>query len=71
MGISALNIDNDGDYLTDIAFSYVFSKPQNGTQSVDVFVASGSESHSVEAVGTKIISDGQVSREVPERPCLH
>ena len=25
--IYRLNIDNDGDYLTDIAFSYVFSKP--------------------------------------------
>ncbi len=28
--IYRLNIDSDGDYLTDIAFSYVFSKPQNG-----------------------------------------
>jgi Domain of unknown function (DUF4331) len=28
--IYRVNIDNDGDYLTDIAFSYVFSKPQNG-----------------------------------------
>src|SRR5271157_4660883 len=28
--IYRLNIDNDGDYLTDIAFSYVFSPPQNG-----------------------------------------
>ena len=26
--IYRLNIDNDGDYLTDIAFSYVFSKPE-------------------------------------------
>jgi Domain of unknown function (DUF4331) len=59
--IYRLNIDSDGDYLTAIAFSYVFSKPQNGMQSVDVLVASGSESRSVEAVGTKIISDGQVS----------
>ena len=25
--IYRLNIDNNGDYLTDIAFSYVFSKP--------------------------------------------
>ena len=28
--IYRLNIDNDGDYLTDLAFSCVFSKPQNG-----------------------------------------
>src|SRR5271167_1255174 len=56
-----LNIDNDGDYLTDIAFSYVFSKPQNGRQTVNVFVAKGSDSRSPEAVGTKIISDAEVS----------
>jgi Domain of unknown function (DUF4331) len=30
--IYRLNIDNDGDLLTDVALSYVFSKPQNGKQ---------------------------------------
>src|SRR5215471_5744676 len=55
--IYRLNIDTDGDYLTDIAFSYVFSKPQNGSQTVNVFVATGSQSRSAEAVGTKIIAD--------------
>src|SRR5215470_7039463 len=59
--IYRLNIDNDGDYLTDIAFSYVFSKPQNGRQTVNVFVAKGSESRSNEAIGTKIITDAEVS----------
>lgn len=59
--IYRVNIDNDGDYLTDLAFSYVFSKPQNGKQTVDVFVAKGSEALSVEAVGTKIIAAGEVS----------
>jgi hypothetical protein len=59
--IYRLAIDNDGDYLNDIAFSYVFSPPQNGKQTVNVFVAKGSESRSVEAVGTKIISDAEVS----------
>src|SRR5215831_21219447 len=39
--IYRLNIDNDGDYLTDIAFSYVFSKPENGRQTVDVLLAKG------------------------------
>jgi uncharacterized protein DUF4331 len=59
--IYRVNIDNDGDYLTDIAFSYVFSKPQNGRQIVDVFMATGPESRSVEAVGKKIIADAEVS----------
>lgn len=59
--IYRLNIDNDGDCLTDIAFSYVFSKPQDGKQTVSVFMAKGAESRSPEAVGTKIISDAEVS----------
>ena len=46
--IYRLNIDNDGDFLTDIAFTYIFSKPQNGKQTVNVFVAKGAESRSPE-----------------------
>src|SRR5512147_3244210 len=61
--IYRLNIDNDGDYLTDLAFSYVFSEPRNGRQTVNVFMAKGAESRSAEAVGRKIISDGEVSFE--------
>jgi hypothetical protein len=59
--IYRLNIDNDGDYLTDLAFSYVFSEPQNGGQTVSVYMATGPESRSAEAVGKKIVSDGEVS----------
>ena len=59
--IYRLNIDNDGDLLNDIAFSYVFSPPQNGRQTVNVFMAKGAEARSVEAVGTKIIADAEVS----------
>src|SRR5580704_7151568 len=59
--IYRVNIDTNGDYLTDIAFSYVFSKPENGKQTVNVYLAKGEESRSPEAVGTKIISDAAVS----------
>ena len=59
--IYRLNIDNDADCLTDIAISYVFSQPQNGKQTVNVFVAKGAESRSAEAVGTKIIAGAEVS----------
>src|ERR1700730_9536576 len=59
--IYRLNIDNDGDLLTDIAISYVFSKPQNGKQTFNVFLAKGAESRSPEAVGKKIVSDAEVS----------
>jgi hypothetical protein len=61
--IYRLAIDNNGDLLNDIAFSYVFSKPQDGKQTVNVFVAKGEEARSAEAVGTKIISDAEVSFE--------
>lgn len=59
--IYRLNIDNDGDCLTDIAITYVFSPPQNSIQIVNVFVAKGAESRSAEAVGAKIIADAEVS----------
>ena len=59
--IYRLNIDNDGDLLTDIALSYVFSKPQNGRQTFNVFLAKGAELRSVEAVGKKIVADAEVS----------
>lgn len=59
--IYRLNIDNDGDCLTDIAFSFVYSKPNNGKQTVDVYMAKGAESRSPEVVGKKIISGAEVS----------
>ena len=59
--IYRLNIDNDGDLLTDVALSCVFSKPQNGKQTFNVFLAKGAQSRSVEAVGNKIVADAEVS----------
>src|SRR5258707_3100538 len=59
--IYRLNIDNDGDCLTDIAISYVFSTPQNGGQTANVFVAKSAQTRSVEAVGEKIITHAEVS----------
>lgn len=59
--IYRLAIENNGDLLNDIAFSYVFSEPKDGKQTVSVYVAKGEEAQSVEAVGTKIIADAEVS----------
>ncbi|MEV7749228.1 DUF4331 family protein [Streptomyces griseofuscus] len=57
-----LNIDNDGDLLTDVAFSWVFGPPAaDGSQTYSVYMATGAESRSPEAVGTKIVSDAAVS----------
>src|SRR5260370_41791103 len=51
----------DGDLLADIAVSYVFSPPRKGRQTVNVSAAKGAEARSVEAGGTKIIADAEVS----------
>jgi len=59
--IYRLNIDSDGDLLTDVALSFVFSKPQDGGQSFSVFLAKGSQARSAEAVGEKIVADAEVS----------
>lgn len=59
--IYRLNIDNNGDCLTDIAFSFIFSHPNDGKQTVDVYMAKGAEAQSPEIVGKKIISAAEVS----------
>jgi hypothetical protein len=59
--IYRVNIDTDGDCFTDIAFSYVFSPPQGGRQTADVFHATGADARSPEAVGKKIIAAAEVS----------
>jgi hypothetical protein len=59
--IYRVGIDNDGDYLNDLAISYVFSTPRDGAQTFDVFVATGAEARSPEAIGTKVVAGADVS----------
>ena len=61
--IYRLNLYTDGDYLTDIAFSYALPLPQNGRQTVNVLdLAKGAESRAAgKRSGTKIIAGGEVS----------
>jgi hypothetical protein len=56
-----INIDNDGDLLTDVAVSFVFNKSEQGRQTGNVFLATGTEARKPEAVGTKIISNAEAS----------
>ena len=46
--IYRLAVDNDGDLSNDIAFSYVFSEPKDGEQTVDVYLAA-TQARSAEA----------------------
>jgi hypothetical protein len=59
--IYRLAVDNDGDLLNDIAFSFVFSEPEDGRQTVDVFKAVGHEAESPLPVGEKIFDAVEVS----------
>jgi hypothetical protein len=56
-----INVDNDGDAETDVAFSVVFSEPEDGRQTATLYKATGPEARQAEAVGTPIISDAEVS----------
>src|SRR5262249_55059383 len=56
-----INVDNDGDAETDIAFSVVFSEPEDGRQTATVYKATGPEARDAEPVGTPIVSDAEVS----------
>ena len=59
--IYRLAIDNDGDYLNDIAISYTFSQPVDGRQTFDAFLATGPDARSAEAAGTKVVDAAEVS----------
>ncbi len=56
-----LAVDTDGDLVDDIAFSFVFSEPQDGRQTVDVFLARGEQARSPEPVGERIFTGIEVS----------
>jgi hypothetical protein len=58
--IYRIAIDNDGDYLNDIAITYIFAPPANGEQTFDVFIATGKEARSAEAAGTKVVDGADV-----------
>ncbi|QEN14208.1 DUF4331 family protein [Mycolicibacterium sp. ELW1] len=59
--IYRLAVDSNGDLRNDIAFSFVFSAPEDGRQTVDVFKAVGDEAESPYAVGEKIFENVEVS----------
>ncbi len=56
-----LGIDYTGDYRNDIAFSFVYSPPIDGAQTVDVYLAIGAQASTVAAVGSQIFGDVAVS----------
>src|SRR4051812_43602768 len=59
--IYRLAVDSNGDLRNDIAFSFVFSVPEDGRQTVDVFKAVGDEAESPLPLGEKIFEAVEVS----------
>lgn len=56
-----VNIDSDGDHRADVAFSFVFSPPQDGQQTASVFRATGEQARAHEADGERILADAPVT----------
>jgi hypothetical protein len=52
-----INIDTDGDHRADVAFSFVFSPPENGRQTVTVHRANGDQARAHEAGGQTVFTD--------------
>lgn len=51
-----INVDTDGDNRADIAYSFVFSQPRDGHQSVTVHRAEGAEAQQQDAVGPAVMT---------------
>jgi hypothetical protein len=57
-----LSVDSDGDYLSDVAFSWIFSEPDaDGSQTFSVFKATGAAAQVPEPTGDKIVDGARVS----------
>ncbi|MFK0292734.1 DUF4331 family protein [Streptomyces sp. NPDC090442] len=56
-----VNVDTDGDHQADVAFSFAFSPPVDGRQTVTVYRATGDQARSHEPGGQRILADVPVS----------
>ena len=62
------NIDNDGDALADVAFSFTFSPPQDGRQTATARYATGSDAQIREPHGDILIQDTPVGFDATAKP---
>jgi len=67
-GVYRINIDNDGDLQADVAFSFVFSESNGGTQTGTVYYATGSEARQPEPAGTVLIEGTPVGFDATAEP---
>jgi hypothetical protein len=62
------NIDNDGDELADVAFSFTFSEPKDGRQTATAYHAAGSQAQTREPRGEVLIEAIEVDFDAWPRP---
>ncbi|BBZ02222.1 hypothetical protein MCHIJ_16590 [Mycolicibacterium chitae] len=60
--IYRINVDNDGDLRTDIAFSFVFAEPKDGVQTFDLYLAVDRDAEEPQAVGSRLFSGVELCR---------
>ena len=63
-----INVDNDGDVQADVAFSFVFSESNGGTQTGTVYYATGRQAHDPEPVGEALIEGVPVGFDDTAKP---
>ena len=62
------NIDNDGDALADVAFSFTFSEPHDGRQTATAYYATGSDAQTREPRGEVLIEATPVGLDATAMP---
>jgi hypothetical protein len=60
-GVYRINIDNNGDAQPDVAFTFVFSQPENDAQTGTAYYATGLQARQLEPAGDVLIQDTPVS----------
>ncbi len=67
-GVYRINVDNDGDTQADVAFSFVFSESNGGSQTATVYYATGSEAREPEPAGEVLIEGTPVGFDEMAKP---
>ncbi len=66
--IYRINIDNDRDIQSDVAFSFEFSQTSDGTQTATAYYATGSQARQAEPAGQVLIQDTPVGFDGTAQP---
>jgi hypothetical protein len=66
--VHLFNIDNDGDELADVAFSFTFSEPDHGRQTATAYYATGDQAQTREPRGDMLIQATPVGVDATAAP---